>query len=59
MICRYEVIIPAFITGELKTGFIIGFILFIPFLVIDMIVASTLLSMGMMMLATGDDFNAF
>jgi len=44
------VIIPAFITGELKTGFIIGFILFIPFLVIDMIVASVLLSMGMMML---------
>lgn len=46
----YEVIIPAFITSELKTGFIIGFILFIPFLVIDMIVASVLLSMGMMML---------
>ncbi len=46
----YEVIIPAFITSELKTGFIIGFILFIPFLVIDMIVASILLSMGMMML---------
>jgi flagellar biosynthesis protein FliP len=46
----YMVIIPAFITGELKTGFIIGFILFIPFLVIDMIVASVLLSMGMMML---------
>jgi flagellar biosynthetic protein FliP len=46
----YEVIIPAFITSELKTAFIIGFILFIPFLVIDMIVASVLLSMGMMML---------
>jgi flagellar biosynthetic protein FliP len=46
----YDVIIPAFITSELKTGFIIGFILFIPFLVIDMIVASVLLSMGMMML---------
>ncbi|KMQ50610.1 Flagellar biosynthesis protein FliP [Chitinispirillum alkaliphilum] len=45
-----SVIIPAFITSELKTGFIIGFILFIPFLVIDMIVASVLLSMGMMML---------
>ncbi|MDR3012485.1 MAG: flagellar type III secretion system pore protein FliP [Chitinispirillales bacterium] len=44
------VIIPAFITSELKTGFIIGFILFIPFLVIDMVVASVLLSMGMMML---------
>ena len=46
----YQVIIPAFVTSELKTGFIIGFILFIPFLVIDMIVASVLLSMGMMML---------
>lgn len=46
----FSVIIPAFITGELKMGFIIGFILFIPFLVIDMIVASVLLSMGMMML---------
>jgi len=45
-----EVIIPAFITSELKAGFIIGFILFIPFLVIDMVVASVLLSMGMMML---------
>lgn len=46
----YEVVIPAFITSELKTGFIIGFLLYIPFLVIDMIVASVLLSMGMMML---------
>jgi flagellar biosynthetic protein FliP len=45
-----EVVIPAFITSELKTGFIIGFLLFIPFLVIDMVVASVLLSMGMMML---------
>lgn len=47
---KFDVIIPAFITSELKTAFIIGFILFIPFLVIDMIVASVLLSMGMMML---------
>lgn len=46
----YSVVVPAFITGELKTGFIIGFILYIPFIVIDMIVASVLLSMGMMML---------
>lgn len=46
----YQVIIPAFITSELKTAFIIGFILYIPFLVIDMVVASVLLSMGMMML---------
>lgn len=46
----FTVIIPAFITSELKMAFVIGFILFIPFLVIDMIVASVLLSMGMMML---------
>jgi len=44
------VIIPAFITSELKTAFIIGFLLYIPFLVIDMVVASLLMSMGMMML---------
>ncbi len=43
-------IIPAFIISELKTGFQIGFLLFIPFIVIDMIVASTLMSLGMMML---------
>jgi flagellar biosynthetic protein FliP len=45
-----DVIVPAFITSELKTAFIIGFVLYIPFLVIDMVVASVLLSMGMMML---------
>ena len=44
------VVIPAFILSELKVAFQIGFILYIPFLVIDMIVASTLMSMGMMML---------
>lgn len=44
------VLIPAFMISELKTAFTIGFVLFIPFLVIDMIVASVLLSMGMMML---------
>ena len=43
-------LIPAFIISELKTGFQIGFILFIPFIIIDMVVASTLMSMGMMML---------
>jgi flagellar biosynthesis protein FliP len=41
---------PAFVISELKTAFIIGFILYIPFLIIDMVVASVLLSMGMMML---------
>ena len=44
------VLIPAFVISELKTAFIIGFVLYIPFLVIDMVVASVLLSMGMMML---------
>ncbi len=44
------VIISAFITSELRRAFIIGFLLFIPFLVIDMIVSSTLMSMGMVML---------
>lgn len=43
-------LIPAFIISELKTAFQIGFFLFIPFLIIDMVVASTLMSMGMMML---------
>lgn len=44
------VLIPAFIISEIKTGFEIGFLLFIPFIVIDMIVASTLMALGMMML---------
>lgn len=45
-----HVLIPAFIISELKTAFQIGFVIYLPFLVIDMIVASTLMSMGMMML---------
>ena len=45
-----RVLIPAFVVSELTTAFTIGFILFIPFLVIDMVVASILMSMGMMML---------
>lgn len=44
------VLIPAFIISELKTAFQLGFILFLPFIVLDMVVASTLMSMGMMML---------
>lgn len=43
-------LIPAFVTSELKTAFIIGFYIYIPFLIIDMVIASTLMSMGMMML---------
>ncbi len=45
-----SVLIPAFVISELKTAFIIGFVLYVPFLIIDMVVASVLLSMGMMML---------
>ncbi|MDP2872525.1 MAG: flagellar type III secretion system pore protein FliP [Bacillota bacterium] len=43
-------LIPAFVISELKTAFQIGFVIFVPFLVIDMVVASTLMSMGMLML---------
>jgi flagellar biosynthetic protein FliP len=46
-----SVLIPSFITSELKTAFQIGFLIFIPFLVIDLVVASVLMSMGMMMLS--------
>ena len=44
------VIVPSFILSELRTAFIIGFLIYIPFIIIDMVVASTLMSMGMMML---------
>lgn len=46
-----RVLIPAFVISELKTAFQIGFIIFIPFLIIDMVVASVLMSMGMMMMS--------
>ncbi|MBK9324831.1 MAG: flagellar type III secretion system pore protein FliP [Thiobacillaceae bacterium] len=46
-----KVVVPAFVISELKTAFQIGFIVFIPFLIIDMVVASVLMSMGMMMLS--------
>ena len=45
-----EVLIPAFIISELKTAFQIGFLIFLPFLIIDLVVSSTLMAMGMMML---------
>ena len=45
-----HVVIPGFIVSELRTAFIIGFLIYIPFIVIDMVVASVLMSMGMMML---------
>lgn len=46
-----NILIPAFVTSELKTAFQIGFLLFIPFLIIDLVVASVLMAMGMMMLS--------
>ena len=47
----FSTLMPAFITSELKTAFQIGFLLFLPFLVIDMVIASILMSLGMMMLS--------
>ena len=49
--CRCKILVPAFVTSELKTAFQIGFVVFIPFLIIDMVVASVLMSMGMMMVS--------
>lgn len=46
-----NILVPAFVTSELKTAFQIGFVIFIPFLVIDIVVASVLMAMGMMMLS--------
>ncbi|MGB1109373.1 MAG: flagellar type III secretion system pore protein FliP [Gammaproteobacteria bacterium] len=47
----FSVLVPAFMTSELKTAFTMGFLLFIPFLIIDLVVASVLMAMGMMMLS--------
>ena len=47
----FHILVPAFVTSELKTAFQIGFMIFIPFLVIDLVVASVLMAMGMMMLS--------
>lgn len=47
----FSLLLPSFVTSELKTAFQIGFLLFIPFLIIDLVVASVLMSMGMMMLS--------
>jgi len=46
-----SVLLPAFVTSELKTAFTIGFLIYIPFVIIDLVVASILMSMGMMMLS--------
>ena len=45
-----DVVIPGFVVSELRTAFQMGFVIYIPFLIIDMVVASTLMAMGMMML---------
>ena len=47
----FSILLPAFVTSELKTAFQIGFLIFLPFLVIDLVVASTLMALGMMMLS--------
>ncbi|PWG03815.1 flagellar type III secretion system pore protein FliP [Sphingosinicella humi] len=47
----FSILLPAFVTSELKTAFQIGFLIFLPFLIIDMVVASTLMALGMMMLS--------
>jgi flagellar biosynthetic protein FliP len=47
----FSILLPAFVTSELKTSFQIGFLIFLPFLIIDLIVASSLMSLGMMMLS--------
>ena len=47
----FFIILPAFITSALKTAFQIGFLIFLPFLIIDLVTASVLMSMGMMMLS--------
>ena len=46
-----KILIPAYVTSELKTAFQIGFLVFLPFMIIDMVVASVLMSMGMMMMS--------
>jgi flagellar biosynthetic protein FliP len=47
----FSILLPAFVTSELKTAFQIGFMIFLPFLIIDLVVASTLMALGMMMLS--------
>ena len=47
----FSLLLPAYVTSELKTAFQIGFLLFLPFLIIDLVVSSVLMSMGMMMLS--------
>ncbi|WP_029488124.1 flagellar type III secretion system pore protein FliP [Candidatus Epulonipiscium viviparus] len=46
----YHIVVPAFIISEIRAGFVIGFLMYLPFIIIDMVVASVLMAMGMMML---------
>jgi flagellar biosynthetic protein FliP len=48
--CPLQVLVPAFIVSELKTAFIMGFCIYIPFLLIDLVVSTVLMSLGMMMM---------
>jgi flagellar biosynthetic protein FliP len=47
----FSILLPAYVTSELKTAFQIGFLIFLPFLIIDLVVATALMSLGMMMLS--------
>ena len=47
----FSILLPAFVTSELKTAFQIGFMIYLPFLVIDLVASSTLMSLGMMMMS--------
>jgi flagellar biosynthetic protein FliP len=47
----FSILLPAFVTSELKTAFQIGFLIFLPFIVIDLVVATVLMSLGMMMMS--------
>jgi len=47
----FSILLPAYVTSELKTAFQIGFLIFLPFLVIDLVIACTLMALGMMMLS--------
>ncbi len=52
------VLMPAFVISELKTAFMMGFVIYVPFLIIDMVISSILLAMGMMMMPPSLDFIA-
>src|SRR3546814_14151754 len=55
----FSILLPAFVTSELKTAFPIGFLIFLPFLIIDLVLPSTLIALGMMMQTLYDTKNVF